>query len=168
MINTIRSKIDVIYGGAKVGLMGAVADGALEDGGKVIGVLPEFLMKREIAHDGISELIIVNSMQERKKKMLELSDGFISLPGGFGTLDEFYEILTWEQLGIHQKPSGLLNINNFYSPLLKMMDGMVEEGFLKQINRDMVMTSDNLSELINKMSDYRPVKIGKWIGKDKI
>ena len=141
-LNTARSlgnalaenNIKLIYGGASVGLMGAVADGALEAGGTVIGVLPRFLEAKEIAHEGLSELILVDSMHERKTRMNELSEGVIALPGGFGTLEEFFEMLTWGQLGLHKKPMALLNVNHFYDTLLTFMGNMVDQGFLKHEN----------------------------------
>ena len=125
--------IGVVYGGARIGLMGAVADGALQNGGKVYGVIPEFLRSKEIAHEGLTELILVTSMHERKVKINELSDGVIALPGGFGTMEELFEMLTWAQLGLHKKPIALLNTNGFYDCLIKAAETMVIEGFLKNI-----------------------------------
>lgn len=157
--------IDLVYGGANVGLMGAVADGALSAGGKVIGVLPHFLQSKEIAHAGLTELILVESMHERKTKMSELCDGVIALPGGFGTLEEFFEMLTWAQLGLHKKPVAMLNINGFYDALNFLMQTMVEKGFLKSINKDMVLLSDNIEDLLDKMTHYTAPETGKWISK---
>lgn len=158
-------KIGVVYGGAKVGLMGAVADGALENNGEVIGVLPTFLQDVELGHPNLSELYIVKTMHERKAKMDELSDGIIALPGGYGTLEEFFEMLTWAQLGLHKKPVALLNVEGFYNPLLKMIDEMVMSGFLKSENRDMIIVADNVNELLVKMANYEAPKVGKWLDK---
>ncbi|GAB3767044.1 TIGR00730 family Rossman fold protein [Spirosoma pomorum] len=161
-------KIDVVYGGAKVGLMGAVADGALSKGGQVIGVLPEFLQTKEIAHEGLSELIWVESMHQRKLKMHELSDGVIALPGGYGTLEEYFEMLTWGQLGLHKKPVALLNIGSFYDGLLTLADTMVVSGLLKPVNRDMMLVSESINDLINQMLTYQPPLVGKWITSEKV
>lgn len=160
-----ENNIDLVYGGAKVGLMGAVADGVLNKNGKVIGVLPDFLMKKEIAHDDLTELIIVKSMHERKTKMNELSDGVIALPGGFGTLEEFFEMLTWAQLGLHKKPIGILNIDGFYDLLLEFILKMVNEGFLKEINQQMIIVSTDSQDLLLKMKKYVAPEVGKWIKK---
>jgi uncharacterized protein (TIGR00730 family) len=158
-----RENITLIYGGAKVGLMGAVADGCLQSGGKAIGVLPHFLSSKEIAHSHLTELILVSTMHERKTKMHELSDGFIALPGGFGTFEELFEILTWAQLGLHKKPIGLLNINDFYSPLLDMIDNMVAKELLKPINRDMLIVENEMDALFQKMRSYEAPLVPKWI-----
>lgn len=155
--------IELVYGGANVGLMGAVADGALSKGGKVIGVLPHFLQTKEIAHLGLTELILVESMHERKTKMNELCDGVIALPGGFGTMEELFEMLTWAQLGLHKKPIGILNVNGYYNFLNALSDVMVEKGFLKQVNRTMLLTSDSVENLLDQMTDYRAPEVGKWI-----
>lgn len=161
-------KIDLIYGGANVGLMGAVANGAVDNNGKVIGVLPNFLKGKEIAHQDLSELIIVETMHERKTKMNELSDGVITLPGGYGTLEEFFEMLTWAQLGLHKKPIAILNIGGFYDELLSMIQKMVNTGFLKEVNQQMLIVSDNIDELLNKMADYKAPLVEKWVTKDVI
>lgn len=161
-----HNNLELVYGGAQVGLMGAVANGTLKAGGKVIGVLPDFLSTKEIAHTALTELIIVKSMHERKLKMHELSDGFIALPGGFGTMEELFEILTWAQLGLHQKPVGLLNTTKFYTPLIDMIEQMVAQGFLKPVNRDMLLVSESVDELLEKMHLYKAPEVGKWIKKD--
>lgn len=161
-----HKKLGLVYGGAQVGLMGAVANGALKAGGEVIGVLPDFLSTREIAHNALTDLIIVKSMHERKLKMHELSYGFIALPGGFGTMEELFEILTWAQLGLHQKPAGLLNTYRFYTPLINMIEQMVAQGFLKPVNRDMLLISESVDELLEKMLLYKAPEVGKWIKKD--
>jgi uncharacterized protein (TIGR00730 family) len=158
-----RKKIGLVYGGAAVGLMAAVADGALSAGGEVIGVIPEFLQTKEIAHEGLSSLIVVSNMHERKQRMQDLSDGAIALAGGFGTLEEFFEVLTWAQLGLHTKPFGLLNTLGFYDNLLRHLDTMVNEGFLKDANRQMVQVSDRIGSLLEKMEAYVPPASAKWI-----
>ena len=163
-----RRNIGVVFGGGKVGLMGQLADGALDAGGEVIGVLPHFLQQRELAHKKITQLILVNSMHERKKKMDELSNGVIALPGGFGTLEELFEMLTWGQLGLHQKPIGILNIDGYYSSLLSLFESMVENGFLKQENHEMVRVSNSIENLLDKMKDYIAPSVGKWISKDEL
>lgn len=163
-----KEKIKLVYGGAKVGLMGAVANGALENGGIVIGVLPTFLKRVEIAHEGLSELILVETMHQRKTKMDELSDGTIALPGGFGTLEEFFEMLTWAQLGLHKKPVALLNVNGFFNDLLSFIQTMVDKGFLKQINRDMLLVSDNIEDLLEQMKNYKAPSVQKWINKEEV
>ena len=155
--------IGLVYGGAKIGLMGAVAEGALQYGGRVIGVLPYFLQTKEIAHDGLTELILVDTMHERKMKMNQLSDGVIALPGGFGTMEEFFEMLTWGQLGLHNKPMGLLNIHGFYDELIAFVQHMVDTGFLKETNQQMLLWSAEVEALLNKMRDYQPPVVGKWI-----
>lgn len=161
-----QQNIELVYGGANVGLMGAVANGALKNSGKVIGVLPEFLKTKEIAHNGLTQLILVKSMHERKTKMNELCNGVIALPGGFGTLEELFEMLTWGQLGLHKKPIGLLNVNGFYNELMAFLNQMVEKGLLKAENRNMVLVSDQIDELLAKMKNYKAPETGKWITKE--
>lgn len=163
-----KQNIELVYGGADVGLMGALADGALSEGGKVIGVLPSFLRSKEIAHKGLTELILVESMHERKTKINDLSDGVIALPGGFGTLDELFEMLTWAQLGLHKKPIAILNINGYYDSLLELTHTMVEKGFLKNVNQEMLLISDSIDDLLEKMRNYSPPTVGKWIDKEKV
>lgn len=155
--------IGLVYGGAKVGLMGAVADGALQYGGKVVGVLPHFLQTKEIAHEGLTELFIVDTMHERKTKMNQLCDGIIALPGGFGTLEEFFEMLTWGQLGLHRKPMGLLNTEGFYDGLIALAQDMVNSGFLKEVNQRMLLSSATIPDLLDQMRNYQPPTVGKWI-----
>lgn len=161
--------IGLIYGGAKVGLMGAVADGALEHQprGKVIGVIPGFLKSVEIAHEHLTELIVVDTMHQRKAKMDELSDGIIALPGGFGTLEELFEMLTWGQLGLHKKPVGLLNTAGFYDELIALTQKMVEQGFLKKQNQDMLLVDPTIEGLLQKMQAYKAPLLGKWIASGK-
>jgi uncharacterized protein (TIGR00730 family) len=147
--------------------MGAVADGALNAGGKVIGVLPNFLRSKEIAHLGLTELILVESMHERKTKMNDLCDGVIALPGGFGTLEELFEMLTWAQLGLHKKPIAILNVNGFYDSLIALLQTMTEKGLLKDVNREMLLVSNNIDDLLEKMRNYIPPTVGKWIDKEQ-
>ncbi|WP_294294257.1 TIGR00730 family Rossman fold protein [uncultured Chryseobacterium sp.] len=163
-----RQDIQLVYGGADVGLMGAVADGALNSNGKVIGVLPHFLQSKEIAHKQLTELILVETMHERKTKMNDLCDGVIVLPGGYGTLEEFFEMITWAQLGLHQKPIGILNIDGFYDDLIRMVQTMVDKGFLKQVNRDMLLISDRIEDLLEMMKNYKAPTVGKWISKEEV
>lgn len=163
-----EENIGLVYGGANVGLMGAVADGVLEKGGEVFGVLPNFLRSKEIAHDHLTELFLVETMHERKTKMNELCDGVIALPGGFGTLEEFFEMLTWAQLGLHKKPIAILNIDGFYDSLITFIQTTVDKGFLKQVNQDMLIVSDNIEELLEKMKNYEAPTVGKWITKETL
>ncbi|MEP7110539.1 MAG: TIGR00730 family Rossman fold protein [Ferruginibacter sp.] len=156
-------KIDLVYGGAKVGIMGAIADSVLAAGGKAIGVLPTFLQAKELAHEGLTELILVETMHERKAKMNELCDGGLALPGGFGTLEELFEMLTWGQLGLHKKPVGILNIGGFYDSLNLLTQTMVDNGFLKALNRDMLLSDENIDGILNKMENYRAPEVGKWL-----
>jgi uncharacterized protein (TIGR00730 family) len=148
-----RRNIGVVYGGGNIGLMGALADAALAHGGEVIGVIPKSLMERELAHTGVSELHVVSTMHERKALMADLSDAFIALPGGFGTLDEFFEILTWAQLGIHSKPCGVLNVDGYFDSLLAFLDRAVQEGLLQQQNRNLFTVARDPSELIRELED---------------
>jgi uncharacterized protein (TIGR00730 family) len=152
----VKRDITLVYGGASVGIMGAIADAVLEEGGHVIGIIPSFLESREISHKNLSELIIVNSMHERKAKMAELADGFIALPGGPGTLEEFFEIFTWSQLGLHNKPCGLLNINHYYDPLVSLFDHMLEEQFLHEKYRSMALVDIDPRGLLDQFNTYEP------------
>ncbi|GGA97900.1 LOG family protein [Puia dinghuensis] len=165
-VTLARLNIGLVYGGARVGLMGAVADGALAEGGEVIGVLPRFLSGKEIGHEGLTDLIVVDTMHERKTKMHELSDGVITLPGGFGTMEELFEMLTWGQLGLHQKPVGLLNVNGFYDELLQLAQTMVDRGFLKETNQQMLLSTNTIEGLLEKMNNYQAPATGKWITKE--
>jgi uncharacterized protein (TIGR00730 family) len=159
----VQRKIDLVYGGAKVGIMGAIADSVLQEGGKVTGVLPRFLQAKELAHEGLTELILVDSMHERKTKMNELCDGALALPGGFGTLEELFEMLTWGQLGLHKKPVGILNTGGFYDSLNLLTQTMVDNGFLKALNRDMLLTDENIDRILDKMENYIAPEIVKWL-----
>ncbi|WP_210150768.1 TIGR00730 family Rossman fold protein [Chryseobacterium scophthalmum] len=163
-----KENIQLIYGGANVGLMGAVADGVLKEGGKAIGVLPHFLQSKEIAHQNLTELILVETIHERKTKMNDLCDGVIVLPGGYGTLEEFFEMITWAQLGLHKKPIAILNIDGFYDDLIKLVQTMVDKGFLKQINQEMLLVSDSIDALLEKMRNYQAPTVGKWISKEEV
>jgi uncharacterized protein (TIGR00730 family) len=158
-----QANITLVYGGGNVGLMGVVADAALEAGGEVVGVIPEALMRREIGHPGLTKLHVVASMHERKAKMAELSDGFVALPGGTGTLEEFFEVLTWAQLGEHEKPCGLLDIAGYYGPLLAVFDHMVEKGFLKDHHREMLLLERDPTTLLERFARYEPPRVAKWI-----
>jgi uncharacterized protein (TIGR00730 family) len=158
-----KRNISLVYGGASVGVMGAVADAVLEAGGHVIGVMPTFLEEREISHKNLSELIVVESMHERKAKMAELVDGFITLPGGPGTLEEFFEIFTWAQLGLHQKPCGLLNINDYYTPLISLFNHMTEEQFLQEKYRSMALVDTEPQGLLDQFNTYQPPSVKTYI-----
>lgn len=149
----VNRGIALVYGGGKVGVMGVLADAVLNKGGKAVGVIPQFLMDKEVGHEGLIELHIVESMHQRKQLMNDLCDGIIMLPGGFGTLEEFFEVLTWLQLGLHNHPVGVLNVNGFYDLLLQQMDVMVEQRFLKPANRKLVLTSGDAIELVNLMEN---------------
>jgi uncharacterized protein (TIGR00730 family) len=161
-----KKGIQVVYGGAKIGLMGALAEGALEANGHVTGIIPEFLMIKEVMHDNLTELIKVESMHERKSLIYNLTDGAIALPGGYGTMDELFEMLTWAQLGLHKKPVGVLNINGFYDDIYRSVEIMVSEGFVKEINRDMLIVSDDIEDLLEQMGTYSAPEEPKWIRKD--
>lgn len=155
--------IEVIFGGGKVGLMGHLADSVLKAGGRVTGIIPGFLHVKEVAHDGLSEMITVSNMHERKAMIYEKSDAFIALPGGFGTLDELFEMLTWAQLGLHLKPVGILNVNAYFNPILDGIENMVGEGFLKAENRDMIQVSGEAAELLQLLESYQAPPVPKWI-----
>lgn len=160
-----RQGIGLVYGGGRVGLMGTIANAALEAGGEVIGVIPHALMEKELGHTGLTELHVVRSMHERKQMMVDLSDGFIALPGGFGTLDELFETLTWLQLSFHGKPVGLLNAEGFFDGLLTFLDHMRDTGFLKAAHRDCVLVENSPEKLLEKMRAFQPPDLGKWIEK---
>lgn len=155
-------QITLIFGGGKVGVMGLLADEVIKRGGKTIGVIPQFLMDKEVGHTGLTELHIVDNMHQRKQLMNDLCDGIIMLPGGFGTLEEFFEVLTWLQLGLHRNPVGVLNVNGFYDFLLKQMDVMVEQRFLKPQNRELVITSTDPIELVRLMNNFKADPDDVW------
>jgi uncharacterized protein (TIGR00730 family) len=157
--------IELVYGGGNVGLMGTVANACLKAGGRVIGVIPQALVDKDVAHTGLTELRIVRSMHERKAAMADLSDAFVALPGGYGTWDEFCEVLTWSQLGIQSKACALLNVNGYYNPLLQMADVAVSEGFLRDVNRELLLSDTDPARLLDRMSSYQTPVADKWIGR---
>jgi len=163
-----RRGIALVYGGGIVGLMGVLADSVLESGGEVIGVIPEALMAREVGHRGLTDLRIVKTMHERKALMAELSDGFIALPGGLGTFEEFFEIVTWAQLGLHSKPCALLNVNGFYDPLLRLLDHAIEERFVKPKQRGLVLVESDFKILLDRMAHHHVPHEPKWVDKETI
>ncbi|PZM81503.1 MAG: TIGR00730 family Rossman fold protein [Candidatus Melainabacteria bacterium] len=157
-----KKNIDLVYGGGHVGLMGIVADAAMSAGAKAIGIIPRCLADKEVAHQGLTELKIVQTMHERKAQMSELSDGFIAMPGGFGTLEELFEVITWAQLGIHKKPFGLFNVAGYYDKLIEFMDYQVEQGFVPQRHREMIIVSDEAEQLVEMLESFHPVAQEKW------
>lgn len=159
----MQQGIGIVYGGGNIGIMGVIADAALAAGGEVIGVIPESLLAKELGHAGVTELRITRSMHERKQMMVDLSDGFIALPGGFGTLDELFETLTWLQLGFHGKPVGLLNVKGFFDHLMGFLDHMSETGFLKSEHRASLLKADEPAALLAAMKAFEPHTCGKWI-----
>lgn len=156
-------RIRVVFGGGRVGLMGAVADAALEAGGRVVGVIPRALMEREVGHTGLSELHVVETMHERKAMMAELAEGFLTLPGGIGTLEELFEVWTWGQLGIHRKPVGVLNTAGYFDPLIAFLDRQVKEGFLRAEHREAALFDSSAEVLLERMRAFRPPNVRKWI-----
>jgi uncharacterized protein (TIGR00730 family) len=159
----VRRGLTLVYGGGRVGLMGVVADAALAAGGRVIGVIPEALATREVAHNQVTEMRVVGSMHERKALMSELSDGFLALPGGIGTLEEWFEVWTWSQLGFQPKPCGLLNVTGYYDHLLAFLDHMTEERFLTGTHRSMAIVDDDPELLLDRLASYQPPQARKWI-----
>jgi len=167
LARTIVSKnIDLVYGGASIGIMGEIADTVLEEGGNVIGIIPKDLFVKEAAHTGLTELREVASMHERKLLMAELSDGFIALPGGLGTFEEILEIITWSQLGMHQKPCGLLNVHRYYDKLIDFLDHAVSEHFIKKIHRSIVIVEESPEILLEKFEAYKAPETVEWIDRD--
>lgn len=160
-----QNEIQLIYGGGKVGLMGIIADSVMNNGGKAIGIIPNFLNDKEIGHTGLTKLICVESMHERKKMMHDMSDGIIALPGGYGTLEELFEMITWAQLGLHQKPIGILNTDGFYDYLISFISNISATGLLKEIHRDMLIIEDCPRKLLDKMQQYRAPIVPKWLKK---
>ena len=158
-----KESIGIVYGGARTGLMGELADAALSAGGHVIGIIPEHLQVREVAHTGLSELRVVRTMHERKAAMADLADGFIALPGGIGTLEEFFEVATWSQLGIHAKPTALLNVRGYYDLVERFLAHAVEEGFLRVEHRALIKIADDLPALLEILRSYRPPPAEKWL-----
>ncbi len=163
----VASNTDLVYGGARKGIMGVLADAVLAGGGKVTGVIPQSLMDKEIAHDGLTELHVVKSMHERKSLMAVLSDGFVAMPGGYGTLEEIVEVLTWGQLQFHEKPCGLLNVNGYFDHLLAYLDHATQEGFLRAEHREMLLVANSPAELLDLFAHYEPPDIKKWIDQAK-
>lgn len=159
--------IQLVYGGAKIGLMGNIANGVLENRGKVIGVIPDFLTSKEVVHESLTELIITETMHERKLKMHEISDGIVALPGGFGTLEELFEMLSWAQLGLHKKPIGVLNINGFYDDLFSFIEVMIEKELLKPSYKKLVLVANNADELLEKMNNFIPLPTPAWVNKNE-
>ena len=155
--------VGLVYGGGSVGLMGGIADAVLEAGGEVTGVIPRALAEREVAHGGVTDLRVVESMHERKAMMAELSDGFIAMPGGFGTLEELLEVLTWSQLGLHQKPCAILNVANYFDSLMRFLDHSVAQEFVKPIHRNMVLVHEQPAQLLAMMETYQHPIVDKWI-----
>jgi uncharacterized protein (TIGR00730 family) len=159
--------LGLVYGGASIGVMGAVADAVLEKGGEAIGVIPFALATREVAHSGLNDLFVVDSMHERKAKMAELSDGFIALPGGWGTIEEIFEMLTWAQLGFHQKPCGLLNISGYYDHLFTFLEHAIDQRFVREEYRPMIMMEQTADDLLDRYLKYQPPTVKKWIGPEE-
>ncbi len=159
-----RQGMGLVYGGGKVGLMGIVADAVLAGGGQVVGVIPDVLMTKELAHDQITKLEVVNSMHQRKARMAELACGFLTLPGGIGTFEEFFEIVTWAVLGIHQKPIGLLNVDGYFDPILRLLGHAVEEKFLRPQHLDLILVGEDPAALVTRLASHKPPSIGPlWL-----
>ena len=163
-----RRGIGLVYGGSNIGLMGVVADAMLDAGGSVVGVMPEHLAAKEIAHTHLTELRVVKTMHERKALMADLADGFIALPGGFGTYDEFCEVVTWAQLGLHQKPCAMLNVAGYYDAMIAMFDHAAQEGFVRDTHRAMLIVSPDISDLLDQMQNYRAPVVAKWITREDV
>ena len=162
-----KDDITLVYGAAKIGIMGVVAKASLDHKGAEIGVIPDFLKKKEVVHLGLTELITTSNMHERKLKMHDLSDGFIALPGGIGTLEELFEIMTWLQLGLHDKPIGLLNVNHFYDDLLQLLETMVRKGFLSLENYELLLVEDRIPKLLEKMKNFKTPHLPKWLNPER-
>ena len=158
-----RRGLTLVYGGGRVGLMGIMAEAALANSGRVIGIIPDHLEEREVGHAGLTELYVVQSMHERKALMAEKSDAFLALPGGIGTLEEFFEVWTWGQLGLHSKPYGLLNVNGFYGPMVRMIDHMVQQEFLRPAHRDLVLVEEDIDRMLDKLARHHPPPQDKWL-----
>jgi uncharacterized protein (TIGR00730 family) len=160
-----EQNIELVYGGASVGIMGELADSVQEHGGHVTGIIPQQLVEKESAHRGIPNLIVVASMHQRKSQMADMSDGFIALPGGIGTLEGFFELVTWRQLGIHDRPCGILNVAGYFDGLTRFLDHGVKEGFITELHRDMILVVDESSELVQRMRAYEPPEGEKLMGR---
>jgi uncharacterized protein (TIGR00730 family) len=159
----VERNLTLVYGGSRVGLMGTLADSVLEAGGEVIGVIPDRLFSKETPHNGLTELRVVSSMHERKQVMSDLSDGFLALPGGVGTLEELTEIYTWGQLGLHRKPCGLLNVEGYFDHLIRFLDHAVQEGFLKPVHRERLLVGEDPKILLDQLDGYRAPDLGRWL-----
>jgi uncharacterized protein (TIGR00730 family) len=157
--------LKLVYGGGKVGLMGVLADAALAAGGEVVGVIPHAIVDMEVAHLGLTELVVVQSMHERKARMADASDAFIALPGGYGTFEEFCEVLTWSQLGFHDKPCGVLNVGGFYDPLLALFDRAVQDRFVRPEHRELVLADTDVDALLERLASFNPIKVHKLFGR---
>ncbi|MDB6121400.1 MAG: yvdD [Pedosphaera sp.] len=168
-MGTVLAKrgIELVYGGGRVGLMGTVANATLAAGGNVIGIIPESLMAKEVAHQGLKDLRVVASMHERKAMMVDLADAFIAMPGGFGTLEEFCEVLTWAQLGLHRKPHGLLNVEGFYDGFLTFLDHAVTEKFIRSVHRELVITDKDPERLLDLLAHAKLPNLDKWIDREQ-
>jgi uncharacterized protein (TIGR00730 family) len=164
----VEANVTLVYGGGRVGLMGVLADTVLDSGGEAIGVIPKALVRREVAHAGLSDLRVVGSMHERKAMMSELSEGFVALPGGIGTLEEVFEVLSWAQLGVHGKPCGLLNVEGYYDPLLAFLDRVVAQGFLGEEHRSMVIVQAEPEALLEAFARYRAPEVVEWMDRTEI
>lgn len=164
----VEQDIGLVYGGASIGLMGVVADTVLAAGGTVTGVIPRALLRKEVVHHGLSELVITESMHARKAKMAQLADAFVALPGGIGTFEELFEIWTWAQLGFHRKPCALFNACRYFDPLVRFLDHAAEEGFLKPVHRSMLLVSDSPENLLEALRSYRPPVLERWVGAAEI
>jgi uncharacterized protein (TIGR00730 family) len=162
----VQRDIGLVYGGASVGIMGEIADTVLARGGEVIGVMPQALVDKEVSHTGLTELRVVNSMHERKEIMADLAQGFIALPGGLGTIEEIFEVLTWAQLGFHQKPCALLNVKGYYNRLTQFLDHAVAQGFIAETHREMLLVEENPHSLLEIMASYSAPAVDKWIGRN--
>jgi len=162
----VQREIDLVYGGASVGVMGVIADAVIDNGGRATGIIPEALLRKEVAHDRLTDLQVVGSMHDRKARMADISDGFIALPGGLGTVEELFEMLTWAQLGFHQKPVGILNVSGYFDHLSTFLDHAVAEQFVKKEHRKMLMIEDDPEKLIDAFEQYESPVVEKWIDRE--
>jgi uncharacterized protein (TIGR00730 family) len=164
----VKNNITLVYGAAKIGIMGILAKSVLDGKGSVIGIIPDFLKMKEVVHLGLTQLVTTRNMHDRKLQMQELSDGFIAMPGGFGTLEELFEILTWLQLGLHSKPIGLLNTNGFYDDLVKLIENMVKKGFVSMENYNLLLIDSNIEDLLQKMRNFEQPEMPKWLNTNRV
>ncbi len=163
----VKQDIELVYGAAKIGVMGTIAQTILDNQGRVIGIIPGFLKVKEVVHEGLTELHTTKNMHDRKLMMQEVSDGFITMPGGFGTLEELFEVITWQQLGLHEKPIGLLNVNGFYDELIAMLSTMVDRGFLSLENFNLLIVDDSITGLLKKMEAFKAPQKPKWLNPER-